>query len=91
MRLLTWAIFWIASVILVTGVISFISSSFDWTLWQTQLRMAAGLFFLISLVVGGVLTTDAAYRKRSRAFYREEWSFICIIVTISLFGISLFM
>lgn len=91
MRLLTWAIFWVASVILVTGIVSYFPANFDWELWQTQLRMAAGIFFLISLIVGGVLTTDAAYRKRSRAFYREEWSFICIIVTISLFGISLFM
>lgn len=88
MRLLKWSAIWIALVILVTGLISYISYDLDFAVWQTQLRVTGGIFFMAALIVGGVLTTDSAYRNRKRFFYREEWSFICILVTVFLFGIS---
>ncbi|SEN73932.1 hypothetical protein [Lihuaxuella thermophila] len=88
MRLFKWSAIWIALVILITGFLSYIAYDLDLAAWQTQLRTAGSIFFMIALIVGGVLTTDSAYRNRKRFFYREEWSFICILVTVFLFGIS---
>jgi hypothetical protein len=53
--------------------------------------VAGGTFFFIALVAGGILTTETAYRTKRRFFYREEWSFICALVTVSLFGLSLLL
>lgn len=89
MRLISWSLIWIIVTLVVTGSISYISADLDLTVWQTNLQMSGGVFFMIALIVGGVLTTDSAFRNRKRAIYREEWSFICILVTISLFGISI--
>ncbi|MBA4495482.1 hypothetical protein ACFO25_19425 [Paenactinomyces guangxiensis] len=88
MRLLGWSVIWIATAILITGLISYISADLNVLVWQAHLRVAGGIFFMIALIVGGVLTTDSAYRNRKRDFYREDWSFICILVTVTLFGIS---
>jgi hypothetical protein len=86
--MLRWTAIWIAIAVGLTGFTSYLTSNLDPAVWQAQLRMAGGVFFMIALVVGGVLTTDVAYRNRKRSFYREDWSFICILVTITLFGIS---
>lgn len=91
MRLFAWAIGWIAIAVFLTGITSYLSTDFNVQIWQTHLRTAGGIFFMIALIVGGVLTTDAAYRSRKRFFYREEWSFICLLVTVGLFGLSLIL
>ncbi|MGA9175495.1 MAG: hypothetical protein WBZ33_16175 [Thermoactinomyces sp.] len=89
MRILAWSLIWIFLSITVTGIVSYALDGMDLTAWRTELRTAGGVFFMAALVIGGVLTTKSAYRSRKRFFYREDWSFICILVTISLFGLSL--
>lgn len=89
MSLLRWTLFWTIAAVLTTGLFSYILLDAGLAAWGTNLRFGAGLFFVMALVVGGVLTTDTNYKAKTRSFYREEWSFICLLVTISLFGISL--
>ncbi|WP_124726510.1 hypothetical protein [Staphylospora marina] len=92
MRILRWTAIWMIVAMCVTGLIAYmISESFDPGMWKVQMRAAGGVFFLIALVVGGVLTTEKAFRNRRRWFYREDWSFICLLVTVGLFGISLLL
>ncbi|SFJ45588.1 hypothetical protein [Thermoflavimicrobium dichotomicum] len=89
--MLRWAIIWIIGAIALTGIFQYVISGWDLALWQYNIRMVAGGFFLIAFIVGGVLTTDQAYRQKKRSYYREDWSLICILVTIALFGISYFL
>jgi hypothetical protein len=90
MRILGWALFWSALALGITGLIAYmVSHRFDLVVWQAHIRAVGGVFFMIALVVGGVLTTESAFRNRRRWFYREDWSFICLLVTVGLFGISL--
>ncbi|RAL21467.1 hypothetical protein [Thermoflavimicrobium daqui] len=91
MQLLRWALLWIVGAVLVTGIMQYLIDGWNLTLWQTEIRMVASAFFFIALIVGGVLTTEKAYYSKKRSFYREDWSLICIIVTIALFGISYFL
>jgi hypothetical protein len=91
LRLLWWTLAWIVLAATVTGLMSWHSSHVDFVLWRELLRVAGGTFFFIALVAGGILTTEAAYRTKRRFFYREEWSFICALVTVSLFGLSLLL
>ncbi|SDZ26267.1 hypothetical protein [Thermoactinomyces sp. DSM 45892] len=89
MSLLKWALFWTITAVLLIGVLSYIGFDSGLAVWGSNLKFGAGLFFAVALVVGGVLTTDKNYKAKTKSFYREEWSFICLLVTISLFGISL--
>jgi hypothetical protein len=89
-KLIRWALMWLALTVGLTGLIAFGLAGGDLQIWKTYLRAAGGIYFFIALIVGGVLTTEAAYHQRTKPYYREEWSFICILVTITLFGISLF-
>lgn len=89
MRVLAWSLLWLFVSLTVTGIVSYELGGADLLTWRSGLRTAGGVFFLAALVVGGVLTTKSAYRSRTKFFYREDWSFICILVTIGLFGLSL--
>lgn len=88
MSLFRWTIVWTIVSIIFTGVLSYLLFDAGLAVWKTNLRVGAGIFFAVSLLVGGVLTTDSNYKAKKRSYYQEEWSFICILVTISLFGIS---
>jgi hypothetical protein len=91
MRIFAWAFGWMVFAVCLTGITSYLTYDFNLQIWQAHLRTASGIFFMIALIVGGVLTTDAAYRSRKRFFYRDEWSFICLLVTVGLFGLSLIL
>lgn len=58
--------------------------------WQYSIRVIAALYFLLAIITSGVMSLPAAWKKRrdNRA-QREEWSFIFLLVTVLLFGISL--
>jgi hypothetical protein len=88
-KLIRWVLIWLVLTVGLTGLIAYGFSKGDFLIWKAYLRAAGGVYFFIALMAGGVLTTEVAYRERTKPYYREEWSFICILVTISLFGISL--
>ncbi|MFC4075611.1 hypothetical protein [Salinithrix halophila] len=76
---LTGALMWLAAV---TG--------FEPASWQYSLRMAGGIYFLLALAASGVMSIPSVHRKASSSTVpREDWAFIFIVCTISLFGISL--
>lgn len=77
-----WALFWILLFTSISGLIDWLLDV-DLSTWQLQLRMIASLTFLCAIVAGSVFTLS---RKR---FYKEEWSFILLLVTVGLFGISM--
>jgi hypothetical protein len=54
----------------------------NWITWQEQLRYLAAVSFFLAIVAGSIFTLSR------RKFYREEWSFILLLVTLGLFGIS---
>lgn len=89
MRLLIWALVWVFLAFLLTGTATYFLAPFEHTLWAHLLEAASILFFSFSLLMGGVLTTRKNYNMRRKVYYREEWAFICVLVTIILFGISL--
>jgi hypothetical protein len=90
LKLLRWTLTWTILVVGVTGILAILSEDGSLLVWKEHLRIAGGVFFLLSLFVGGILTTKPAETRNARITYREDWSFICLLVTISLFGISLF-
>lgn len=89
MRLLLWAVMWIGIAFALTALVSYISYDMDLSVFQKQLQTASAVFFMAALIIGGVFTTNRAFRNKKHFFYHEEWSFICIIVTIGLFTLSL--
>jgi hypothetical protein len=90
MRLIAWALLWIVGALAVTRHFTYVLYGFfDPTIWQAEVRTAGSVFFMAALIIGGVLTTHSAFQSRKRFFYREDWSFICVLVTVGLFGISL--
>lgn len=88
MQMVKWALIWITLVLAGTGLYTYLEANTAIAMWPDLLRAIGGIFFAISLVVGGVLTTESAFRARKRSFYREDWSFICLLVTVFLFSIS---
>jgi hypothetical protein len=86
--MLRWAAIWIVGTVVLTGIMQWIIDDWNLDVWKSSIEWIASAFFFIALIVGGVLTTERAYYSRKKPFYREEWSIICIIVTIMLFGIS---
>ncbi|MBD1373359.1 hypothetical protein IC620_13475 [Hazenella sp. IB182357] len=91
MRMISWTGLWTIVALFISGTWAYLSADLDLIVLQSNMRISAAVFFMIGLIVGGVLTTDSAYRSRAKKYYREDWSFICVLVTISLFGISLFL
>ncbi|MGA8943280.1 MAG: hypothetical protein WB502_11305 [Thermoactinomyces sp.] len=89
MRLLLWSAMWIGTAFALTAFLSYISYGMDVSVFQRQLQTASAVFFIAALIVGGVFTTNRAFHNKKRFFCREEWSFICILVTIGLFTLSL--
>lgn len=79
--MLRWSFLWIFLVAGMSGLIDW-WTDLDISTWQIQLRWIAAFTFLLALAAGSIFTFS---RKR---FYREEWSFILILVTVGLFGIS---
>lgn len=77
-----WSILWIVFVAGLSGLIDW-WMDLDIPTWQMQLRIMAAFAFLFAIVAGSIFTFS---RKQ---FYRKEWSFILIIVTLGLFGISM--
>jgi|GEM_PF-5093876 len=80
--MLRWAFFWVLVLAGMSGLIDW-AMDVDLTTWQMQLRLIAAVTFLCALIAGSLFTFS---RKR---FYKEEWSFILILVTVGLFGISM--
>ncbi len=77
-----WSMVWIGFVSGISGLINW-WMDLDMETWQMQLRIIAAITFLLAIVAGSIFTFS---RKR---FYRQEWSFILIMVTLGLFGISM--
>lgn len=88
--MLRWTLIWIILVVGTTGIFNILYGDGGLPDWKEQLRIAGGAFFFFSLLVGGILSTKPSETKNARIIHREDWSFICLLVTISLFGISLF-
>lgn len=82
--MIRWSFFWTLITSLITGLFTYQIANGNIQVWQGYLRYVGGLFFFMALLAGGVFTT----RVKDHRFCREDWSFICILVTISLFGIS---
>ena len=81
--MIRWACLWLALIIGGSGLINW-WLDMDLPTWQLQLRYFSAFFFLLSIFTGSVFTLS---RKR---FYQREWSFILILVTMGLFGISMY-
>ncbi|SDC83014.1 hypothetical protein SAMN04488112_11816 [Melghirimyces thermohalophilus] len=63
---------------------------YDPTSWQYSIRVAGGIYFLLALAMSGIMSIPSVRRKSNRTpDERVDWSFIFIVVTIALFGISL--
>lgn len=79
-----WSFFWI---LLLAGM----SGLFDWLMdvdrstWQMQLRFIAAVTFFGAIMAGSLFTFSR------RRFYKSEWSFILLLVTVGLFGISMIL
>ncbi|QKG83473.1 hypothetical protein GXN76_02630 [Kroppenstedtia pulmonis] len=59
--------------------------------WQYSIRIIAGLYFLLALVASGIMSVPRVQlrTKMHHSKAREDWAFIFIVVTIALFGVSL--
>lgn len=91
MRYLLWSLVWISSALLVSGTISYFFDPMGPSIWARLIEATIVLFFAFSLLMGGVMTTRQKYTAQQRPYYREDWAFICVLVTIGLFGIRLLM
>lgn len=89
MKLVRWSLIWITFAVFLTGLLTHWMASGDLSVWKEQLRIAGGIFFMIAIFIGGVLSTTPAKTRNAHVTHRDECSFICLVVTICLFTISL--
>lgn len=89
MRYLVWSLIWISISFIVSGTFSYFVGSMSPEYWGRFLEAVTVLFFASALLMGGVMTTRQKYITKQKPYYREEWAFICVLVTIGLFGIRL--
>jgi hypothetical protein len=87
MRLLSWSLMWIGIALALTGLTTYRAYDLDLAVWQRQLQTASGVFYMAAMIIGGVFTTKRSYRQKKPV--DKERSFICIMVTLGLFTISL--
>ncbi|PTX50633.1 hypothetical protein C8P63_13615 [Melghirimyces profundicolus] len=89
MYVVRWSIFFVFA----TLSLLWLTASLGWYepySWQYGIRMAGGVYFLIALVLSGIMSIPTVRRKTSRTPVQHvDWSFIFIVVTIALFGVSL--
>lgn len=89
MRLLSWSLIWIGVAFALTGLTTYLSHDLNLSIWQKQLQTASGVFFMAALIISEVFTTKRTYHHKKKNFFHKEWSFICIMVTLGLFTLSL--
>lgn len=79
--MIRWAFLWLLLIISSSGLLGW-WLNMDLPAWQLQLRYFSAFFFLLAILTSSVFTLNR--------FYRPEWSFILLLVTVGLFGVSLF-
>ncbi|MDR6225873.1 hypothetical protein [Desmospora profundinema] len=59
--------------------------------WQYSIRVIAGLYFLLAVFTSGLMSLPTTWKRRREkgVYQREDWSFIFLLVTVLLFGVSL--
>ncbi|PTM57470.1 hypothetical protein [Desmospora activa] len=58
--------------------------------WQYSIRVIGSLYFLLAILTSGLMSLPTIREKgKENKGQREEWSFIFLLVTVILFGISL--
>ncbi|SMO74647.1 hypothetical protein [Melghirimyces algeriensis] len=89
MYLIRWSFFFVFA----TLSLLWLMGSLGWYepySWQYTIRVAGGIYFLLALAMSGVMSIPSIRRKNNHTpGSRVDWSFIFIVVTISLFGVSL--
>lgn len=80
--MIRWSFFWIILLASISGLIDW-AMDVELSTWQMQLRIIAAITFFCAVVTRSLFTFS---HKR---FYKNEWSFILILVTVGLFGISM--
>ncbi|OYD07538.1 hypothetical protein [Paludifilum halophilum] len=88
MHVIRWSIIFVLLTLFLMGL----TAALDWyepSSWQYSLRVAGGFYFLLALIASGIVSIPRMRIRTRKSVPREDWAFIFIVVTIALFGVSL--
>jgi hypothetical protein len=89
MYVIRWSILIVAATISILWLVSFLGW-YEPLSWQYTIRVAGGIYFLIAIAMSGIMSHPSFHREKgSMSGAKEDWAFIFIVVTILLFGVSL--
>lgn len=89
MYVIRWSVFFVAVTLSLLWLVDFLGW-YESLSWKYSIRVAGGIYFLFAIVMSGIMSQPSLHGEApSTSETKTDWAFIFIVVTITLFGVSL--
>lgn len=89
MHVIRWSVFFVAATLSLLWLMDFLGW-YKSLSWQYSIRVAGGIYFLFAIAMSGIMSHPSFHGENPpTSEVKTDWAFIFIVVTIALFGVSL--